>query len=159
MNVASGVQVAAVAVIVLGTLASGPLDLTTPRREAADLGEGSVDVASVTLPETVTLQRGRYGADGYYLQVPEATVEFERVTGGPVVGYTLAVPELDYTRQTAYFLDDGTTGSVSYGIEADTFPPEEIEQSAYDGKLRLVVRSNGSERVLKERNVTVRVRE
>lgn len=159
MNVASRVQIVAVAVILLGTLASGPLDLTDPRREETDLGEGSVDVTSVTLPETVTLQRGRYGADGYYLQVPEATVEFERVTGGPVVGYTLEIPELSYTRQTAYFLNDGTTGSVSYGIEKDTFAPREIQKPAYRGELRLVVRSNGTERVLKQRNVTVRVRE
>lgn len=158
MDAVSGVQVAAVCFIGVGMLVSGVVDLTEERADP-DLGEGEVEVTDWTLPDTVTLQEGRYGNEGYYLQVPAATLAFERVTGQPVLGYKISIPELGYTRQTVYFLEPTEDERRSVEIETDTLEPERIDQSSYDATLQVVVQANGTEQVLAERPVTVEVAE
>jgi len=162
MSLASRTPVVAAAVIVLGTLVAAPglgvVDVERDQESNPDVGTGNVTVADVSLPSTVRFQRGSYGSGSYYLRVPETQIRFESVTGRPVISYELDVPALNYNRQSVYFVDEGTE-TLTVTVEEDTFPPETFSQASYDGELELVLRANGTERVLANRTITVEVRE
>jgi hypothetical protein len=162
MDPARYLPVFATGLIVAVTLLSGPLvggvDFTHDRTdETVGIGTGSASVTSVSLPGTVQFQQGRYGSGGYYVRVPDATVEFERIRGRPILSYKLEVEEMGYSRETSHFLSSDTPERLALSIEKDTLDPEEVEATEYSGRLRVSVRANGTDRVLASRNVTVRV--
>jgi len=149
-----------VGLVVVTTLVSGPLvgavDLTTePDRPA--LGSGSVTVDSVSLPDRATLTAGRFGADEYTLEVPDATVQITAVEGRPILVYRLSIPERGYTRSTTHFLSDRNTGAYSLSLAADTFVPSTVQNESYEGRLEIVVRANDSSRVVADRTIPVEV--
>lgn len=159
MNVGSYVPYVAAALILLGTLASGPLALADrPERETGGIGTGSVTVSEVTLPETVTLRQGRYGEDSYYLQVPAATVVFEGIQGRPVLTYKLDIPGLRYTRESAFFLGSETGDRMQLSLQRDQLAPSTVRNDSYAGELRVVDRTGEESRVVARQNVTVQVR-
>ncbi|WP_136717883.1 hypothetical protein [Halorientalis salina] len=162
MNLASRSPLVAGAIIVLGTLVAAPglgvVDIERSQQSTPDVGTGNVTVANASLPSTARFQQGSYGSGTYYLEVPETEVEFESVTGRPVLNYKLNVPALSYSRQSVYFVESGTERRT-LTVERDTFPPETFSQTEYTGELVLTLRANGTERVLANRTVTVEVRE
>lgn len=157
---------ATVAVVVGVAIASGPLvgavDLT---RESADPGdgadagvpgEGSVDVAVESLPETARLDRGEYGAAAYTLRVPDAHVRLSNVTGQPLVVYKIQLSALGYTAGTVHFVTAEHAGPFRLQLESDTVPPDGIDRDRYEGRLTVLVRGDG-ERIVERRSITVRV--
>lgn len=149
-----------VGLVVVTTLVSGPLvgavDLTTePDRPA--LGSGSVTVASASLPERATLTAGRFGADEYTLAVPDATVEITAVDGRPILVYRLSIRERGYTRSTTHFLSDRNTGPYALSLADDSFPPSTVQNDSYAGHLQVIVRANGTSRVVAEQAIPVEV--
>ena len=159
---ASRIPLVAATIIVLGTLVAAPglgvVDISESRESHPDLGTGNVTVKNASLPSTARFQRGSYGAGSYYLQVPETEIEFERVTGRPVMNYKLNVHALNYSRQSVYFVAEGTE-RLTIQVERDTLPPETFSREEYAGELELALRTNGTKRVLANRTITVEVRE
>jgi hypothetical protein len=163
MDVAHWSVYAVIALIVGVTLASGPLvgavDLTHERpEEAFSPGSGSANVTVLSLPERATLTKGKYGAGSYYLEVPDATVRIDSLSGQPMVVYTLRIRELGYTRSTTHFLEAGMEGSQPLNIERGTLSPDRIAKNVYAGELLVEVRDDAGERIIETRNVTVEVR-
>ncbi|WP_018258128.1 hypothetical protein [Halomicrobium katesii] len=149
-----------VGLVVVTTLVSGPLvgavDLTSDAETPA-YGVGSVTVESASLPERATLTAGRFGAGEYRLQVPDAAVAIAAVEGRPLLVYKLEIDERGYSRSTTHFLSTENVGSYAASMSDDTFAPDTVNQTAYDGRLALVVRANDSGRVVAERSITVEV--
>jgi hypothetical protein len=159
MDFGSSVPYVAAAVILLGTLASGPLALADrPADQTTEVGAGSVTVSEVTLPESADLRQGRYGEDSFYLRVPDATIRFEGVAGRPVLTYKLEIPDLGYSRETAFFLGPDTGDRMELSLERDQIAPDRIENDSYAGTLRVVERAGNESRVVAKRNITVEVR-
>ena len=163
MDIASRSPLIAATVIVLGTLVASPavgvIELSDHRQSHADLGTGNVTVANASLPPSAGFEKGKYGSESYYLRVPDATVKFERVTGQPVLNYKLNVPALSYSRQSVYFVDESDSGKqVTFKLSKDTLPPETFSREEYTGEVALVMRTNGSARVLANQTITVEVR-
>lgn len=150
----------AVTVIVGVTLVSGPavgvVDLTQPRLDAAGLGQGNATVGSVEAPATARFDRG-FQTESYSLEVPDARLRVETVTGHPVVSYRLAIPALGYSRTTTYVLGPADTGWVTLSFARDTLPADAVTASSYAGTLSIVLRHGDAERLLSERAVTVAV--
>ncbi|WP_335999503.1 hypothetical protein [Halorientalis halophila] len=159
MTLGSWAPSVAVALILLGTLASGPLAIASDRNERVDgVGSGSITVEDVTLPETVALRQGRYGEDSYYVDVPDAHVQIAALEGRPVLTYKLAIPELSYTRESAFFLGPETGSKMTLSLQRDQLPPEEVTNDSYAGELRVVDRTGDESRVLANQTVTVEVK-
>ncbi|SDF84983.1 hypothetical protein [Halorientalis regularis] len=159
MNLGSNVPAVAAALILVGTLASGPLALADrPAEQTGTIGTGSVAVSEVRLPETATLQQGQFGEESYYLEVPDATVVFERLEGRPILTYKLAIDGLEYSRESAFFLGPDTGDRMQLSLERDELSPETVQNDSYAGVLRVIDRTGEESRVVAERNVTVQVR-
>jgi len=157
---------ATVAVVVAVAVASGPLvgavDLTRERTGSGDAGagvpgEGSVDVAVESLPDTATLDRGAYGAGAYTLRVPDARVRLANVTGQPMVVYKIELRALGYSRGTVHFVTADNAGQFTLGLDRDSLAPDDIDRERYEGRLTVLVRADG-ERIVERRTVTVHVR-
>jgi len=162
MNLARGVTYGSIGVIVLLSLSSGPIgvfDFTTERDATVGIGEGSLAVTDVTSPDAASLQRGEYGSESYYLQVPDAVLTLDSIEGRPVVSYKIDIPELGYSRETAHFLSSDTGSPVVLSIEKDTLAPEDLQSDEYQGELRIIVRANGDNTVIHRRNITVDVQQ
>ncbi|MFB6082707.1 MAG: hypothetical protein ABEJ94_00500 [Halorientalis sp.] len=158
MNVGSTVPSVAAAVILIGTLASGPLALADrPADRTGEIGTGAVEVDAVELPATATLQQGQFGERSYYLEVPPATVRFEDIRGRPVLTYKIEIPALGYTRESAFFLGPETDERMRLSLERDELAPSTVRNDSYAGVVRVIDRTDGT-RVLARRNVTVEVR-
>lgn len=148
--------------VVLGvTVASGPVvgvvDLTTPRLDTDAIGQGTATVDAVDAPETARFDRA-VQSESYVLRIPDARIHIADIEGGPVVSYTLSIPEMGYSRTTTHFLDGTEEGWVTLSVEPATLGPDMVTQSSYDGELSIVLRGD-EERVLLERNVTAEVSE
>jgi hypothetical protein len=162
MDRSSRAPLIAVALIVLGTVLASPVVGLVEFDESdatGNIGTGTATVSTVSLPDEATFQRGRYGSETYYLQVAAGSVTFDRITGKPVLSYELNVDALGYSRQTTYFLQPGTDEWIELTIEKDNLEPDSLDEDAYDAELRLVLRGDGESRVLRQKNVTVQVRE
>lgn len=162
MDTVRGTVYGVVAIIAVTTVVSGPLvgavDLTHER--SAAFGTGTATVSVVEMPETITIEPGRFGEDSYYVRVAPATVVIENVTGRPFLVYKLSVDPLRYSRSTLHALDSETAGKFEATIEEDALNPETVPSpGSYDGTLTLILRSGHNETVVERRNVTVEVRE
>lgn len=153
--------VATVAIVVVTTLASGPLvglDLTAEHSFSGEgLGEGRATVGDVTMPDRVAFERADFGAGSYYLRVPSATVELSEVVGRPILNYEVSIDELGYTRSTIKVLSSANEGTLELGLDEVAFGRDELEQDSYAGELSVSVRYEGTEHVVATKNVTVEV--
>lgn len=153
-----------VAIVVLVTLVSGPLvgavDFTDePDGATFAPGSGEIDATVLSVPERARLEQGSYGSGAYYLRVPAATVDAERITGQPMLVYKLRIPALGYTHGTTHFLNGSNAGELSVTLSEGTVDPESIDREQYEGELLLLTRSDAGERTLSRTNVTVDIRE
>lgn len=152
------VVVAAALVIVLATVAVGPLfGGGVDRTDDRPIGEGTAAVTVVSVPDNPRFVRGRFGADALYLRLDDATVDVSGVEGRPVVYYELRIPELGYSLATGSVLSTDTTGRLALTHEGDTFTKGRIHGVAYDGTVRIWTRTTDGIEVLYERDVRVEV--
>lgn len=162
MNTERAVVWGVVGLVLATTLASGPLvggvDFTTDAEKPA-FGEGNATIGEVSLPASAEIAYGRYGSGEYYLRVPDATVDLDDVSGNPLLAYEILIREMSYSRTTTHFISSSNTGSYTLSMERDSLAPEKVENESYDGRLRVFLRSNGTEQQLAARNITVEVTE
>lgn len=152
--------VAVVAIIVVTTLASGPLvgavDLTNePDRPA--FGHGNVTISNADLPTNATLRKARFGAGGYELRVPSATVDLENVTGYPRLVYEVEIPELGYSRSTTHSPPPDEVRSYTLTIERGTLETDDIEASSYAGTVSIARMADHEKHEIVSGDVTVEV--
>lgn len=148
--------------ILLVTLVSGPLvglvDLThEPPGCDAPLGSGSATITVESLPDRATISKGQFGADTYYLDVPDGAVTVSNVSGQPLLAYDLSIRELGLSVGPTLFLCSGQSPSQSLTIQRLTLDEAEIQADSYDATLTLVLRGDGAEVVVREKPITVEV--
>lgn len=151
-----------VAIVTVTTLVSGPVvsavDLTdSGTLDGTDLGEGRLTVGDVTVPETVVIERGDFGAGTYYLRVPPATAELQSIAGRPIISYEVSVRELGFTRSGVHVLSAENEGTFEMTLEDAPFGKNEIRNESYVGELSITARYDGQEHVLERTNVTIEV--
>ncbi|MFC7166939.1 hypothetical protein [Halospeciosus flavus] len=160
--VSRGAVIVTVSVIVLVTLASGPvissINLTTNQSDTASFDDGNITVTDVTIPnDSYTFHQGNYGSAAYYLETPDTTLTLKSVTGSPRLVYKLRIPAKSYVVAKTTFIRNNATGQFSLTGPSDTFKPSTINQSEYRGKVTILVRSGMESRVLATKNVTIEV--
>jgi hypothetical protein len=162
MRVVAGAVYGTVAFVVLATFLSGPLvgfvDFTHERDVTAGLGEGNLTVRNVSLPATATVEQG-FQTQNYYVKVADAQVQIASISGRPMLEYELSIDDLQQSYSSTHFLDAESTGTLSLALEKSTIAPDEVSGTQYNGTLVIVARYNGTEQVLRERSITVEVRE
>ena len=151
-----------IGLVLVTTLASGPLvspvDFTISSGESSFDG-GNATIGNVTLPSGAEITDGRYGSGEYYLRVPDATVEVIDVTGNPLLAYRISIPAMGYARTTTHFVSPADVGVYGLSLQRDAVEPSLVEEDTYQGRLRVFLRSNGTERQLATRNISVEVTE
>ncbi len=161
--------IAGTVAIILGcTLATGPIGLYTipTASDAGALGHGNATVTAVSVPETVTLKESRYHTGEYHLQVPPVVVAVETVAGSPILTYTVEIEELGTTKATIHSLGqfgEGThrlsfaDASSSGEAQITAIAQNKINQAQYEGRITVVLRGNGTKRVIADTPVTVKI--
>jgi len=159
MSLDRGIAYATASLIILLTLASGPLVgfVTIPEPgTSSPPGTGNATVSVTSAPETVALDRGQHGAGLYYLEVPDTTIEISELQGNPILDYSIGIEELGYRRGSVVFLESVGNGTKSVQLERANFEQSRINQDQYEGQLQLTLRGD-TETVLLNRTVTVEV--
>jgi hypothetical protein len=144
-------------VIVLATVTAG-----LAGSEPAALGDGTatVDVVEPTA-ETLSIDRGRFGADVSYLRLPDLVVDVSNVTGRPRVVYAVRVPALGLDRVENRLIRE--EGRLRVSMADRAYPPRGSgdgglpEPGTYDGRLVVRVQSFASDRTVRNRTIQVRV--
>lgn len=151
-----------IGLVLATTLVSGPIvgavDFTTATDNPA-YGGSNATLHGVSLPESAELGQGRYGAGEYILRVADATITVDEVVGGPVLAYRISIPSMEYSRTTTHFITAANTGPYAVSMADDSLATSMVENHSYQGQLFVFLRSNGTERRLAERNITVEVTE
>lgn len=149
--------------VLLVTLVSGPLvgavDLTQePRGCTAQIGSGSANVSVESLPDSATISKGDFGAETYYLEVPDGSATVANVTGQPILSYTISIPELGRTAGPTLFLCADQSGRQELSIQRLTIDEADLDADSYDATLTLFLRGDGAEVLVREQSITVEVR-
>lgn len=159
-----GVLFGVIAVVGVTAIVSGPLvgavDLTSADRVESSVGvSGSVDVGDVDFPGDFELEAGRFGADTYYLRVPDATVELRRVIDQVVVTYRLSIADLGFTRESVFFVTERNEGTFALTMGETTIDPADVANDTYEGELSVNVRSDTVSRTVANETITIEVDE
>jgi hypothetical protein len=148
----------ALCVVLGGVLISGFTDFTTDGKQSlGDTGFGNVTVESVSLPDTVIFEQGDFGADSYRLDVPDANITFSNIHRKPILAYVVDVSALHYKRGKTYFLSSATPKRLTVSLKRETFGPDEVTAKNYSVQVKLLLRTNGTKRMLAKRNLTVEI--
>lgn len=161
MDLSKAAVYVTVGVILLVTVASGPLvsGYTVPEGGVTGPtpGTGNATVSVLSVPETLTLDRGEYDTGVYYLEVPAAVIDVGAVTGKPVLTYSVGIDSLQ-TSSSVYFLTPADTGRKRLTVDEEAFDPGEIDDRRYSGNVRIVLRGDSGSRTVYEGPVTVEVK-
>lgn len=162
MTVERGLVIGVVAVVVATSLVSGPLvgavDLTrADRTDPGSVGTGSATVGDITFPETAELATGRFGAETFYLRIPAATVELQRVIGQPILTYRVSIPDLGFTSESVHFVTERNEGTRQLSLDETTIDPSEVTEETYAGELTVNVRSDAGSRTVANGTVSIEV--
>ncbi len=157
----SRVVTGTVAVILILTVATGPLGLyDVPETQATDaLGEGNATITVVSTPETIPLEYGRYGNDEYHLRVPAAVVDVENLSGNPILNYNLDIEAMGKSKSSVHFLGELGEGRQHITFADSAMAESAVENQSYEAHIELVLRTNGTERVVYEGPATIEVEE
>lgn len=149
--------------VLLVTLVSGPLvgavDLTQePQGCTAQIGTGSATVSVESLPDSAAISKGQFGAETYYLEVPDGKVRVTNVTGQPILSYTISIPELGRTAGPTLFLCAHQSARQELSVQRITIDEGDLDADSYDATLTLRLRGDGDEVLVREKSITVEVR-
>jgi hypothetical protein len=155
----SRVVAGTVAAILLLTVATGPLGLyDVPETQATDsLGEGNASITVVSVPERIPLEQGRYGNDEYHLRVPSAVVDVDNLTGNPILNYNLDIPAMGKSKSSVHFLGEAGEGRYHASFADSQMAAGEVTQKSYEARVELVIRTNGTSRVIHTQPATIEV--
>lgn len=174
MRPATAVAAATTAVIVVATLATGPLvgySLTAP--DPFDPGSGSVDATVIDAPGSATIAPASHGGDVRHLRADPVRVDVSGVVGQPTLVYEIDVPAIGHSSASLVFLDAEMTGELELSFRPSTLEPDRLERGGsgdgqtesgtdrgeFDGVLRVLVVDDGGERTIHEASVAVEVAE
>jgi len=147
--------------IVIVTLASGSvtslIDANNGGYENSAFGSGSADVSVESVPSTVYLDHSAYGAESYYVRVPNAIIRIKSTENNPFFLYKLRVPGLNYIRINLYTISERDIGRTALSFGRDALSPDQINRSEYTGEIVIILRGSGDGRILYRGNVTVEV--
>ncbi|MCY4731531.1 hypothetical protein KY092_13305 [Natronomonas gomsonensis] len=153
------VVAATIAVVIGVSVASGPLvGLSLTDEQSFAPGSGTANVTVETVPDTATLTQSNYGSGPYTLRLDPARIRVSTVSGQPTIAYELAVEGLNHSRTSVTFLDDGYEGRYDLAFSPSTIAPDRVDETRYDGMVRVYVYDERSDRLLVERNVTIEVK-
>lgn len=160
MDRSQGLFAATALVVVLASVASGPLvgavDLTqTP--EVAPRGTGAADVEVRSVPETVVLEQANFGAGTYHLAGPSGSVAVGTVSGNPLLEYVIHVPALDFTDIKTYELRESPNRAIELRFRPVEISPRRVGKDEYEGSIEIRLQSDEFA-LLYEKPVTVEVR-
>jgi hypothetical protein len=152
--------VLATVAILLGAATTGPAVglLRVPDAGPTALGTGQADLDVRSVPERATLTRGAY-TDVHRLVVPAIGARLDAVSGSPTVTASVDVDEFGFSRSSVFALDAGSTGDRSFEISPTTIESHRVQQDAYRGRLRLVLRDGGGSTVLVDQPIRIVVTE
>lgn len=122
-------------------------------------GTGTANVSVEPMPATsVTLVRGRFGAENYHLDSPPGYATVGTVRGNPVLKLVLDVPELTYTDTTHYELHGREGERVRLAFTAYEHSPKRITEDEYGATLSVWLQEeSGQFTALYQERVTVEV--
>ena len=152
----------AVSLVVIGTvIASGPIvptfQISPNSSPDSPPGHGTANVSTVNVSSTMTLDRGRFGANTFSVTSKPTKIRIEEVRGTPHLEYVLRIPRLDYATITFYPLS-GRSGTVmDLAPKASEISPTLVTDHVYTGKLEIRLQANNF-RTLHEGNVTIRTK-
>ena len=159
MDVTRATVAGTAAVILLVTVATATPFVSVPAGGfgADSPGEGTAMVTVVSAPDHVRLDPGRQGGGVYYLRVPDATIEVERLHGNPILSYSVSIDELGYKRSAVHLLGRAGEGRLSLSLADDTIDGDRLEHDTYEAQVELVVRGSEGERTVYAGNASVEV--
>lgn len=162
MDVDRALAFSTVFVIVTSAVVAGPLipgvGLPATADDRPTPGTGTANVTVESVPETVTLRRGAFGAGTYHLEAPPAVVTVRDVDGNPTLNYGIDVPALDYTSLHSYELA-GREGKLRLEFRPFEISPRRVNRDSYEATVSVWLVTRGNEYVsLYQETVTVEVR-
>lgn len=172
MRSASVVAVATVGVLLVATLATGPLvGYSLTASDPFDPGSGSVDATVTDAPTSATIARASHGGGVHYLRADPVRIDVAAVAGQPTVAYEIEVPALGHSSASLAFLDAEDPGVVRLSFRPSTLESDRLDRAAadgdagenrdgrrvYEGVLRVLVVDDGGERTIHETVVLVEV--
>lgn len=141
-------------VVVSALLGSGAAGYPSWGGPAPGTGNSTVEVVST--PETVTLEKSRFGAGTYRLSAPPAVVRIHDVRKNPELTYTIDIPELFFS-EVAHYPLGGRTGRQSVSFDPVEISPKQVDQDRYEGRIAVWIRTGDQYRTLTQTSVTVEV--
>lgn len=117
---------------------------------------GSATVEVLSTPETVTLERTRFGAGTYRLSSPPAVVQVHEVRGTPELTYTIDVPGLQLA-EVAHYPLARKTGRQRLAFDPVEISPKRVEADRYQATVAVWLRTGDRYRTLAQTRVTVEV--
>jgi hypothetical protein len=126
------------------------------------IGTGQASVSVTDLPDSAVLERSRFGAKAWHLDVDPARVDVGPVSGRPTVTYKLRVEGRDLAMATASTAILNRCNDTSrLVIDEHEFSPRTLEQDSYTGTIKVTYRGSRGDEDVEERlatkNITVRV--
>lgn len=154
---------ATVVLVAVTALVSGPLVGGVDFTRAADdptapAGTGTAEVSVESVPETVVLDRGDFGAGTYHMQAEDAIVRVGDVTGNPHLEYIVEIPALDYVEGRIIRLHDAQGDRMHLAVRPVEIGPRIVREDAYEGTISVRLQSDRN-RVLYEAQIRIEVTE
>ncbi|MHB9285731.1 hypothetical protein ACKVMT_01665 [Halobacteriales archaeon Cl-PHB] len=152
-----------VTVVLVVTVATGPLvgAVDVPKQGLganADIGSGNATLSVAEAPSEGTLATGQYD-DLRYLTIPDATVEIADVEGAPILTYTVDIEAIGYSRSSVYVITKRSEGTLALELQRDDVERSRLENDSYEARLQILLRTDGTERVVYEDMIPVGVEE
>ena len=122
--------------------------------DAATLGTGNASISVLDLPDRASIRKG---GGVYTLRVSDATLSVTNVTGQPILVYRIDIEGMGYSRGSLTVLESGFSNQVSVQLSRSTLDASDVRETSYPATLRVLLRGDGPDRTIAEKNVTVRV--
>lgn len=160
MDAATGVSLAAGAVVVVALVLTGPLvgAVDVGGTDRSELGDGTATVEAVSPEHPPAVTPGRFGTGVAYLRIPDVRVRLSSVSGRSRLVYRVSVPALGFERVGNRRLAPDARGTVTVGMADRAFEYARLDHEAYAASLAVRVQSFAVDRTVYRANVTVEVR-
>lgn len=146
---------AAVGVILLVAVATGPLGVVDITGETTALGEGTATVTVLEPSEKrVPITAGRFGTDVSYVRMPDLLVDVGDVSGQPRLLYTVQIPALDIDAENRRLIE--SPGRMRVPLR-DRALARDVS-GTYEGRVVVRVQSFSGIQTVANRSIEVAVR-
>jgi len=140
--------------LVSALLGTGVAGYPASREPAVGTGSATVEVVSV--PDTVTIERTRFGAGTYRFTGAATTLRVETVRGNPDLTYAIDVPALQLA-DVAHYPLAGERGELTVRSNPVEISPDRVEAERYEGTVAVWIRSGDRYRNVVQQRVTFEV--